>query len=459
MIDYMGKPLFTWNGGKDSTTQSAPTSDSVYRIGSVSKLFAWLLALIAEAKGLINMHDPVKKSVPDLELIDMFFPADARNMYTWHHLAAHMAGMPREAPCQILNCTHTTTEMLARLRNSFLKLPPGTTPYYSNLGYSLLGRLISDRVFNTGESYEQLVHRLILKPLQMDNTTFSAPSSFVAPNPPQPIIDFKWSSPTGQMFSTARDMQKLSNYISESSRQFFTFGNPYNPFSRSQASKTRPSKLNTLSQEPNNILGIRNDRLRASMFADFENTDSTGLSAPWQLSPVDNYIIRQKGGNVNSYSASSAVIPELRLSLTFLTNQALDESAWVQSIFSQVVPDLTKVLGPLQNVPSPPKNADLYTGTYDSTAGNALIRPDLMGNLILSAPIIGNVVLVPASFDPNNAKILQVYIPDANVLGGLPCTTRELLSLSYEVVHFEIDAGRAKSFTIPGFIYGFFWRR
>lgn len=443
--------MFEWNGGINGNTKHLPTVDSVYRIGSVSKVFAWILALIAEAKGLVNLDDPVKKTVPELELIDKFFAGEDRNSFSWNQLASHMAGVPREAPCPILNCSYTTAEMLQRLKTSHLKLPPNTTPYYSNLGFSLLGRLIAERVL--GGSFEQLVDQLILAPLDMKNTSFVAPSTLVPPVPPQPLLDFKWSAPSGQMFSTARDMEKLNNYITEAAQKFFSFGNPYNPFESAQ----KRSKAASV-PETKNLLGIRNDKLRLSMFPRFLNPDFTGFSAPWEISQIPGYTVRAKGGNVNFYSTSIASIPDLRLSATLLTNQPLDESAVINQILTVVTSNLTKALYALQSVPTPPSDSTPYVGQFWSpTGGQGVISQSLLG-VILSLQGLGNVVLVPATFDPTNQKILQIYIPESNL--GLACMTRELLSISYEVVEFEFNsAGKVQSFTIPGYSYGTTWTR
>lgn len=400
------------------------------------------------------MDDPVKKTVPELALIDKFFSGENQNSFTWNQLASHMAGFPREAPCPILNCSFSTAEMLQRLKTSHLKLPPNTTPYYSNLGFSLLGRLIAEHVL--GGSFEQLVEQLILAPLEMKNTSFVAPSSLVPPQPPQPLLDFKWSAPSGQMYSTASDMQKLNNYLTEASQKFFSFGNPYNPFNAE--SSTRSSSNVFSVPEITNSLGIRNDKIRQSMFPRFLNPDFTGFSAPWEMSQIPGYTVRAKGGNVNLYSASMASIPDIRLSATLLTNQPIDESAVINQILSVVTSNLTNALYSLQSVPTPPSDSTPYVGKYWSpTGGQGVISQSLLG-VILSLQGLGNVVLVPATFDSTDKKVLQIYIPESNM--GLACMTRELLSISYEVVEFEFNAsGQAQSFTIPGYSYGTTWTR
>lgn len=453
----MGKDILFWNGGTNTNTKFAPTEDSVYRIGSVSKVFAWILALIAEAKGHVNLDEPVKKSVPELELIDLFFTGDARNSFTWNQLASHLAGLPRETPCLFLDCAVTTKEILQRLKSSHLKLPPNTTPYYSNLGFTLLGRLIADKVFATGESYEALVHRLILEPLGMKNTSFILPSKYVAPVPPQPLIDMKWNAPAGQMYSSARDLQRIATYLSESAQKFFSFGNPYNPFISFDPLTT--SLDVSKSSEVANILGIRNDKIRLSMFPRFTNPDLTGFSTPWEMYQVAGYTVRAKGGNINFYSSAVALIPDLRLALTFLTNQNADENAIVSQILSVVAPNLTHALYSLQSFPTPPSNKLEYAGSYSSpNGGAAVIVPDLLGNLILSLQGIGNLVLVPTTFDAKNTKLLQIYIPESS--NGLGCMNREMLSLSYEVVEFSLDSsGKFASFAIPGYLYGAVWTR
>jgi CubicO group peptidase (beta-lactamase class C family) len=67
------------------------------------------------------------------------------------------------------------------LANSQPVFPPRTEPSYSNIGFSLLGRVLANV---TGQTYEEYISSSILKPLNMSQTTFTKPneSRSVIPN-------------------------------------------------------------------------------------------------------------------------------------------------------------------------------------------------------------------------------------------------------------------------------------
>lgn len=219
--------MWSWAKGTNGANGARVTPDSIFRIGSVSKLFAALLTLLGESHRLISLDDPVKEYITDLNMIDPFHDekSDRRLSFTWRQIASHTAGIPREAPCSYHSCQRTDQEMMARLAKTRLILPTAARPSYSNLGYAMLGHFVA-KVF--GQQYEGLVHDVLLAPLEMGNTSFVAPSSgsFVQPVPNAPFFDLGWLAPSGQMFSSARDLSKLAIALNLASSEPFLFGNP-----------------------------------------------------------------------------------------------------------------------------------------------------------------------------------------------------------------------------------------
>lgn len=227
MLTYRGSEIWSWAKGKNPANGAPVTPDSIYRIGSCTKLFPALLTLLGESQRILSLDDPVKEYITDLDMIDPFHDpkSDRKVSFTWRQMASHTAGIPREAPCTYHSCQRTDQEMMARLQKTRLILPTAARPSYSNLGYAMLGHFVA-KVF--GQPFESLVQEILLAPLEMGNSSFTPPKagSFVQPVPNAPFFDLGWLAPSGQMFSSARDLSKLAIALNLASSEPFLFGNP-----------------------------------------------------------------------------------------------------------------------------------------------------------------------------------------------------------------------------------------
>lgn len=93
---------------KDFLTSEAINEDTVFRIGSVSKLFT-VYTLLAEV-GMQYMNDPVTKWIPELALAAKKNKGDVTRSVQWDEitigeLAGQLAGIPRD--CKYLYMTYT----------------------------------------------------------------------------------------------------------------------------------------------------------------------------------------------------------------------------------------------------------------------------------------------------------------------------------------------------------------
>ncbi len=117
----------------------------------------------------IHLDDDVRTYNPGVWLNNLY-SEDA--IITFRQLATHMAGLPTSTPCVQIGdvfCNVTTDEILERLHNMYMILPPNTLPVYSNFGFSLLGHLLEDIV---DVPYEEYITESIIKPLGLTGTGF-----------------------------------------------------------------------------------------------------------------------------------------------------------------------------------------------------------------------------------------------------------------------------------------------
>ena len=146
---------------------------TVYRIGSVTKVFTALMLMQLRDAGKLHLDDPIEKYLPEFKIKSRF--PDARPA-TFRQVAAHYSGLPREAPMlheyQVTDEFPSVEDQLKSLKDadSEMMVPAMTMYSYSNLGYDILGLAMS-RVAK--QPYEQYVAAQILKPLGMDLSGFA----------------------------------------------------------------------------------------------------------------------------------------------------------------------------------------------------------------------------------------------------------------------------------------------
>ncbi len=158
-------------GVADRETGRPATPDTLYQIGSVTKMFTGLLAAILHDRGVINLDSTVQTHFPKLKLSPNK-KGDSVGAVTLRQLATHTSGLPRYPENldrvdgePILGFSEQALhEGLAR---SKLEFAPGTQWAYSNFGYGVLGEAMK-RAAN--KSYDELLKEYIFKPLAMKHS-------------------------------------------------------------------------------------------------------------------------------------------------------------------------------------------------------------------------------------------------------------------------------------------------
>ena len=199
---------------------SIPDGNTLYEIGSISKVFtATLLADLVE-KGTISLDDSIAKFLPD---------SIAQNPYiqkiTFKHLTNHTAGFPKLpesffklSKFNIHNpyANYTRSDLFHYLKDFKSENEPGENFEYSNLGTGLLGELIS---IITKKSYNQNIQEIIATPLGMTNTvqivnpkTQRMVKVYNEEGKEVPVWDFQALAGAGALKSTVHDLLRFAQY-------------------------------------------------------------------------------------------------------------------------------------------------------------------------------------------------------------------------------------------------------
>jgi CubicO group peptidase (beta-lactamase class C family) len=143
--------------------------DTVFEIGSITKVFTKLLLADMAQRGEVSVDDPVSKYLPST----VRMPERNGRVITLIDLATHSSGLPREAGNMSYTDTgnpyadYTIEQLYEFLSNYSLTRDIGSEREYSNLGFGLLGHALARRV---DTDYESLVYSRICAPLGMNNT-------------------------------------------------------------------------------------------------------------------------------------------------------------------------------------------------------------------------------------------------------------------------------------------------
>ena len=147
------------------------STGTVFRMWSVSKLFTALELFREVEEGLVNLDDPLLEYLPEFTIQSR---SAEEQTITVKSVLAHRSGLPRNecvskpgavAPPMRLDKFET------EVADCFLAFPEGTRYHYSNLGYSLLGRIIEE---NRHEGFAPYMKKYMFEALGMNHTTFSS---------------------------------------------------------------------------------------------------------------------------------------------------------------------------------------------------------------------------------------------------------------------------------------------
>ncbi len=191
--------------GRDATT------DTQYRIGSITKTFTAAAVMLLVGEEQVSIDDPLARHLPEARFGDL----------TVRRLLAHTSGIQREPPGEVWESLEFPggAELVARLADAELVLPPGERWHYSNLAYALLGELVT-RVTDT--PFPAFVDERLIGPCGLRRTTWrsadpAACGYFVDPYArtlrPEPSLEGDGAEAVGSLWSTPSDLCRWAVHL------------------------------------------------------------------------------------------------------------------------------------------------------------------------------------------------------------------------------------------------------
>ncbi len=353
----------------------ALTADTLYGIGSTSKMFTTAAIMKLVDEGKVKLDEPVITYLPD------FVMADARyRKITVRMLLNHSSGlMGSNLNNGFLSGDRENreayTSLLDDLKTQRLKAEPGAFSVYCNDGFTL-AEMIVERV--SGQTFTDYIHKNLTEPLGMTHTYTPQDAfddkeiarTYDAVDPKQELpVEMTHIIGTGGIYSTAEDMCRFG--------QLFT----------------GESKI--LSENSRKAI-MEKEYLRGQWLPDRANTVGYGLG--WDavsLTPFDAYGIKAvcKGGDTLQMHAQLIVLPEHKISAAVLTSGG--SSLYNSMVATQLILEELKKKGEIDEIlPSAPiaiseakpldQDFSQYEGKYAGMGILYRVYFDADGNLNLT---------------------------------------------------------------------------
>jgi len=171
-------------GVQDTAGNKPITADSLFRIASMSKAFTALAILKLRYAGKLSLDAPAQAYVPEMKRWRA--PTSDSRPITVRDLLTHSAGFVEDNPWGDRQQVLTEAEFSAFLQAGVpVARAPGLGMEYSNLGFALLGRIVSNV---SGTRYQDYIRREIMAPLGMASTGYDVLASPLA----RRAIGYRW---------------------------------------------------------------------------------------------------------------------------------------------------------------------------------------------------------------------------------------------------------------------------
>jgi CubicO group peptidase (beta-lactamase class C family)/D-alanyl-D-alanine dipeptidase len=280
-------------GHADLAKTRLATADTVYRVGSVSKLFTDIAIMQLVEEGKINLDLPVTKYLPSFKPANQF-----DKPITLRQLMSHRSGLMREPP--LGNYFDPEPPSLAKTVASLNGLPliyePGTKTKYSNAAIAVVG-LVLESV--DGRPFAKAVRERVLAPLGTSASDFEPTPAmkrtlaegqmwaFHGREFPAPKFELG-ESPAGCMYSTTTDLAKFMSAL-------FADGKG---------------------------LGLQPNSLKAMLQPQFEKPDATvGFGLGFMIGELHKQYRIGHGGAIYGFSTEVAMLPNEKLGVVLIANK------------------------------------------------------------------------------------------------------------------------------------------
>ncbi len=141
--------------------------ETLFQVGSISKVFTATLAMTLVDDGMLDLDAPIVSYVPEFELADR----DARAKITVRQLLTHTAGFLGDRFDDQGNGDDALERAMRALGDLPQQTAPGELYTYCNAGIDLVGRAVENIL---GQTFESAMRERVFVPLGLERSTYFA---------------------------------------------------------------------------------------------------------------------------------------------------------------------------------------------------------------------------------------------------------------------------------------------
>jgi CubicO group peptidase (beta-lactamase class C family)/D-alanyl-D-alanine dipeptidase len=276
----------------DKKTPASP--ETVYRIGSVSKLFTDIGVMQLVERGELDLDAPVQKYLPDFQPHNPF-----HKEITLRQLMSHRAGLLREPPVgnYFDPSELSLSAMVHSLNDTTLVDPPESRTKYSNAGVATVGYALEK---HSGQPFAGYLRHAVLEPMGLRNSAFRPEPELIT----RLAKAYMWSydglqfqapkfelgmAPAGCMYSTVLDLGRFLSVL----------------FSHGQGPNGRVLQAATL------------EKMWIPQFA--MPGENSGFGIGFYVSQLDGHRVVEHGGAIYGFATQAAALPDDKLGVVAVT--------------------------------------------------------------------------------------------------------------------------------------------
>lgn len=202
-----------WFGGAGEVDGSAPSDETQFRCGSITKTFVAVEVMRLRDEGRLDLDDPITAHLPELTALKA----------TIAQLLSHTSGLRAETSGPWWERTKggSFADLVASsIRPEDVVLPPGRRFHYSNVGFAVLGELVARL---RGRPWDDVIDDDLLRPLGMLRTSTRPIKPFASGYGVHPHADVVLAepehdagamAPAGQLWSSPDDLIRWASLLS-----------------------------------------------------------------------------------------------------------------------------------------------------------------------------------------------------------------------------------------------------
>jgi CubicO group peptidase (beta-lactamase class C family) len=336
------------------------TPDSVFQIGSITKLWTSSLVMQLVDEGKVDLDATVRSYLPDFRIAD----ESAASVITVRQLLTHTSGFEGDIFTDTGVGDDCVEKYLGVLHDVPQLFPPGSMWSYNNAGFSVLGRLVE---VLRGKPYDVCLRERLIAPLGITHAATSPYEAILfraAVGHVQPAQDAPYQA--APVWALTRSNIPAGSMFAMSPRSLLAFARMHLDDGRAADG--------TQVLAPGTAARMHEKQVELPDLGFLANTWGLGFE---RFETPDATIIGHDGGTIGQ-SAFLRIVPDAGVAVALLTNGG-DTMALYADLVGRVLRELAGT--ELPALPSPPAEpapveAHRYLGTYSSDLADLLVTQD-----------------------------------------------------------------------------------